>query len=505
MLIVEAAVTVLLISGLLVVIATSLANLLHFRDVGYPESATLLRVQEFSSTGQIYPQFDRPPYLVTLYGPLFYVLLGSLNKIAEWFGFDSRIIMRVGIAASLSICLLNIFHICVRFYLERWLAFLSVLFAVSIASLASWTTQIRGDLPAIGLSLSSFCIFVGGTSHRRRIVAAICAGLALLVKQTAIAVPCAILIWYFSRREFREGFRWIGGVSGTFLLGYAVAYLREPLVLSHLAALSQPVFEFHGALQLIREGLSQPQFVFGTFGIFLAIRGCDSHELLFPCYWLVSWIVAITSLLQIGGDRNYLWEPLLLSAIAAGPGVMWFTRKLNGRPRSLRIITAIILCSVFFPVLKMEIFQLSASYGQSKIHASAQSEWESFISKIAGHRMLSTFPDISVRSDVPEIADPFLNTVLEQGGKWDYTPILQQISSQTYDFVVVRSDLAAGATFHRGLGIWPFSVWRALRQYYALGCVLGNMEVWLPRNDNFVTFAEVLSTTNCKFISSKSN
>ena len=411
--------------------------------------------------------------------------------------------MRAGIAASFAICLLNVFHICIRFYLERWLAFLSVLFAVSIASLASWTTQIRGDLPSLALSLSSFCIFLGGASRRHRMVAAICAGLALLVKQTAIALPCAILIWYFSRREFREGFWWIGGVLGTFLLGYVAAYLREPLVISHIAALSQPVFEFHGALRLIREAFSQPQFVFGTFGILLAVRRCESDKLLFPCYWLVSWIVAITSLLQIGGDRNYLWEPLLLSAVAAGPGVIWFTRKLNGRPRSLRIMTAVIVCSLFLPVLKMDIFQLSESYGKSKIHASAQSEWELFISKIAGHRILSTFPDISVRSHVPEMPDPFLNRVLEQRGKWDYAPILQQMYSQNYDFVVVRSDLAAGGTFHRGLGIWPSSIWQALRRYYVQACLLGNMEVWLPRNDSFVTFAKALSTTNCKYIASE--
>jgi hypothetical protein len=263
------------------------------------------------------------------------------------------------------------------------------------------------------------------------------------------------------------------------------------------------VFEFYNALPLIREAFSQPQFVFGIFGILLATRRWDSQKLLFPCYWLFSWIVAITSLLQIGGDRNYLWEPLLVSAIAAGPGVIWFTRKLNGRPRSLRVITVIILYAAFFPVLKMEIFQLSASYGKLKIHASAQSEWESFISKITGHRMLSTFPDITVRSYVPEMPDPFLNMVLEQRGKWDYAPILQQTRSQSYDFVVVRSDLAAGGTFHRGMGIWPPSVWQALRRDYALGCVLGNMEVWLPRNDSFVTFAKALSTTNCKFISSE--
>ena len=232
--------TFLLITGALTVIVTTFVNLVHFRDVGYPESATLIRARELSSRGQLYPRFDQPPYLVTLYGPLFYILLGTLNKIADWAAIDARTIMRIAIAAAMSLCVLNLFRICLRVYLDRWLGFLAILFAISIVPLASWTTQIRGDLPAIGLSLSSFCIYIGASSNRRRVIAAVCAGLALLVKQTSIAVPCAILFWHLSRREFFKAFQWTAAVSGTFLLGYGIAYLREPFVLIHLAALRGP-------------------------------------------------------------------------------------------------------------------------------------------------------------------------------------------------------------------------------------------------------------------------
>ena len=495
--IVEGTMGFLLVVGLFVTVVTTIANLVHFRDVGYPESATLLRVQEFLSTGQLYPDFNRPPYLVTLYGPLYYALLGGVYTIAQMVASDPRTVVRLAIIASFSICVLTTFRIGQRLYPEGSFAFVSLLFAISIAPLSSWTTQIRGDLPALALSLSSFYICLTATTNRRRLVAAICAGLALLVKQTSIAVPCAVLIWHFWRHEFSEGLLWIAVVIGTVFCGYAVACLREPFLLEHFAALGSPFLEFSGALRLIGESLSQPQSVFGLFGVFLVTRQRDSNKLLLGCYWLVSWLAAMVAILQVGGNSNYFWEPLLVSAIGAGPGLVWVVRNVNRGPTFLRVFVALALIYVFFPVLKAQIIQLSVSYGRLKAHDHAQAEWNLLLSRISGHRILSTFPDITIQSRIPEVPDPFLNNLLAQRGKWDFMPILREIRSSNYDLVVVGSELASGGSFHRGVGIWPPAIWQALRRNYVQACVLQNMQVWLPRN-NSSNLLNVLSTIDCK-------
>ncbi len=130
--IVEGTIGFLLVVGLFVTVVTTIANLVHFRDVGYPESATLLRVQEFLSTGQLYPDFNRPPYLVTLYGPLYYALLGGVYSIAQMVASDPRTVVRLAIIASFSICVLTTFRIGQRLYPEGSFAFVSLLFAISI-------------------------------------------------------------------------------------------------------------------------------------------------------------------------------------------------------------------------------------------------------------------------------------------------------------------------------------------------------------------------------------
>jgi hypothetical protein len=183
---------------------------------------------------------------------------------------------------------------------------------------------------------------------------------------------------------------------------------------------------------------------------------------------------------------------------------VWFISKLDRAPAFLKVFTAIILIYVFFPVLKTQILQTAISYGRLKTHDHAKVEWNSFLAKIAGHRLLSTFPDLSIHSRTPEIPDPFLNTVLARRGQWSFAPILREIRAGKYDLIVVKPDLASGVSFHRGVGIWTPEVWQALSRNYAQVCVLQNMEIWLPRVHSS-SLLNSLSMTECKFTSPEVN
>src|SRR5262245_59421222 len=94
-------VVVLLLAGALSTAVGTAVGLASFRDVGYPDSATLLRVGDFIHSGKIYPDIDRPPYLVTLYGPLSYVLLGVPYALAEAAGIPPRVMVRLGVVGAL--------------------------------------------------------------------------------------------------------------------------------------------------------------------------------------------------------------------------------------------------------------------------------------------------------------------------------------------------------------------------------------------------------------------
>src|ERR1035441_841078 len=59
-------VIILLLAGALSTAVGPALVLVNFTDVGYPDSATLLKIGEVTRSGHIYPDIDRPPYQVTV-------------------------------------------------------------------------------------------------------------------------------------------------------------------------------------------------------------------------------------------------------------------------------------------------------------------------------------------------------------------------------------------------------------------------------------------------------
>lgn len=154
-------VTILFACALWVVIRT-IRGLTNFRDVGYPDSATLLRISGTVRSGHIYPAIDRPPYLVTLYGPLTYILLGLPYALARAAGLDPQAPVRLAIVGVLGVCAWVVYLISRRLYGSRPIAWLCALVAVSITPFTGWSTQIRGDFLAVAFSLLSVYLFLCG-------------------------------------------------------------------------------------------------------------------------------------------------------------------------------------------------------------------------------------------------------------------------------------------------------------------------------------------------------
>jgi hypothetical protein len=389
-------VVVLLLAGALPIAVATALGLADFTDVGYPDSSTVLRVGEVVRSGHIYPAIDRPPYLVTLYGPLTYVLLGIPYRLAQAAGINPRVPMRLGIVGALCLCVLLIFLIGRRLYSSRPIAWLCALFAVSALPLADWTTQIRPDFLALGFSLLSVYLFLLTNARSQAIGAAICAGIALLFKRTFLAVPIAIISWLIFRRRYKEAVFWATGFALTVVGGYAVVWWREPLMLKHIAALRYPVFEYRQALGILWMAVSQPVVPLAAIGGFLALWKRAPERLLFLIYCVVAWLVAILTIPQVGGNINYFWEPLLASAVLAGPGLCELQRKASRTPILITATLFLLLLRSFLPMLGHDLGRLRQSYRSVRGYQVRKTKWESFVSTVSGRRLLSTIRLLAV-------------------------------------------------------------------------------------------------------------
>ena len=489
-------VVVLLLAGAFSIAVGSALGLANFEDVGYPDSATLLRLKDFVHSGYIYPDINRPPYLVTLYGPLTYVILGIPYRLAQVAGVTPQLFVRLSIIGAICLDVLLIFLIVRRLHGPRPVAWLCALFAVSAFPMASWTTQIRGDFLALGLSLLSVYLFLFTNGRSRAVGGAICAGIALLFKQTFLAAPVAIIGWLIYKRRFKEAVYWATGCALTVVLGYAIAWWREPLMLQHITAIGRPTLEYRGAVSILWNALSQPVVPFAAIGGFLALRKRTPEGLLVLIYCVVAWLAAILTIPQVGGNINYFWEPLLASAVLAGPGLCELQRKASRTPILVTAMLFILLARSFIPVLRQDLVYVRNAYRYVSDYQLHKARWESLMSVVSGRRLLSTIPALTSQSTIPEMPDPFLNSVLERQGRWSARPVVARIDAGVYDLIVIGKGEAEDADGYRGVPIWGDGMWKAIKSAYALACVFENKEVWLPRNSSGEFFLK-LSAIGC--------
>jgi hypothetical protein len=485
----------LLLCALSTVVGTAL-GLANFRDVGSPDSSDLLRIGEFVRSGHIYPDGDRPPYLISLYGPLTYFMLSIPYRLAQAAGITPQVLVRLGVVGAVCLCVLFVYLISRRLYSSRPIAWLCALFALSALPMAQWTTQIRGDFLGLAVSLLSVYWFLLKNGRPQTIGAAICAGLATLFKQTFLAAPVAIIGWLIYRRRYKEAALWAATVALTVAGGYAIAWWREPLMLKSIAALRHPVLEYRQAIGILFRAVSQPVVPFALIGGCLALWKRAPERLLFVIYCIFAWLVAILTLPQVGGNINYFWEPLVASAVLAGSGLCELQWKVNRTPILTKVMVSVLLLWSFVPMLREQLGYLRLCYTNVRSYQVHKARWESFASTIAGRRLLATNSDVAVLSTTPEMPDPFLNALLERRGGWNSGPIADQIGAGVYDLVVIRQgeDEKEKNDGYRGIRKWSDGMWGALKRTYRPACVFandrdveeddaneGSDEVWLPR------------------------
>jgi dolichyl-phosphate-mannose-protein mannosyltransferase len=472
-------VVAVLVLGALCTSAGSLIGLMNFRDVGYPDSANLLRVGDLVRSGQMYPDFHRPPYQLSVYAPLTYVLHAIPYALGEQIGLSHQVAVRLGVLAAFLLCLTLLFligRVTCGSSVGGWLA---VLFAASIFPLGQWTTQIRSEFWAIAFSLAALLIVIRSTRPRALIAAAIVAGLAPIVKQTFIAASAAVLIWLLVSRNFKSAAIWSATVCVTLLAGFGIAWWREPGMLEHLSALTESAIDYRGAFGFLAWALSQPVAPFTAFGLVLVPSTCRNDVLLVATFCTLSWLIAASTILHAGGNVNYFWEPLLASSILGA----YALREIDGRvglSRAASTLIAVVLLWACASIVADDVRYLRDSFHELVTYHARRQRWISFTSVLAGHRILSTYPPITALSNTPEVPDPYLNAVLERAGKWSYAPVVAQLEAGQFELVVVNRGYPAREIEYRGVPFWSAGMHDALTASYTRGCVFEDLDVWVP-------------------------
>jgi hypothetical protein len=475
-------IAVLLLTGVAGVVVSTGIDLVWFRDVGYPDSASLLRMSDYSRDGTIYPDPDQPPYLVSLYGPLFYILLSLPSRLANHNIETARMLVRITVAGFWVAGLFLVFLIVYRISGSLKKGAFAMLLACAPHVIAHWTTQVRGDFLGIAFSLLSIYFVLAAPNYRNLAAGGVCSVLALLCKQTFVAAPVAVLVYLLWRRRFAYALTWCAVVGLGTSLGYGILMWREPYAWRELTALSHALYDVPGGIRLGAQGLWNGATLFALLGTLAAWRKSWGTELLLLLYCLLTWFVALTSIFQAGGSTNYFLEPLTASAVLAASTLHNVEKAAVNASRVILTLGAVGLLCFFFPLLQADLNLLEDSRFRIVNYAAFRNDWKSFIESVAGRPLLSSYPDVTIYSKTPQVPDTLLNTVLAQRGVWSWNPVLVGLNRHDYELLAMYPYFLRGSGQYRGIRYWNSAVFEAILRNYELAGLCAGMEIWTPRN-----------------------
>jgi len=472
----------LLVGAASVLLATQI-DLVWFRDVGYPDSASILRIGEYTRTGVIYPDPNRPPYLASLYGPLFYILLSFPWRLAH--DIDAaRLIVRLAVSAfwlaSLCVVFLIVFRISGSAKRGAW----AVLFACAPDVIAHWTTQIRSDLMGTTFSLLSIYFVLRGARYRDLFAGSICAVLALLCKQSFIAAPVAVLLCLVWLRRSRHALAWGVTVFAGAAVGYGIVIVDEPHAWRELTALSRTFVSFRTGISLGVHGLWNGSVLFALLGVLSTAKKLreKERELVLIVYCVLSWIVALALVMQVGGSTNYFLEPLTASAAVAAITLPSVEKTVSDMSRTVLLPIVLAILCFFFPLLQSNLALIEDSRFRMAHYSAFRSDWTAFTSSIRGRPLFSSYPDITIYSKTPQVADTLLNSILAQRGDWSWDPVIRSLNRADYELVAMYPYFLRGSGEYRGIHYWNQKMFEAILRNYKLAGLCAGMEIWIPRS-----------------------
>jgi hypothetical protein len=444
----------------------------------YGQAARLLRGEP------LYLPLDQPPFTVTAYTPVYYVLAAGMRALAgPGFGPGRVLSLGAGLLAAVLVGFLAARH------LSRAAGvFAAVLFVgLGFPGDYPWFAFYKEDMLGVTFSLAAIAVLEhSGDRRRTQVAAGVLAGLAFLTKQTFVAAGVAGLVWLVWRRPgyaltFGGTLALVAGLpcvllaltSDGFLantLGANLNPARPNILLSNLAILGryQAAALVIAVLPALSGALSWRQWLRDPLVLF----------------WLVSLMVLPVELAKVGSNWNYWIELAAATAVLATRGVWRLTLGV-GPPAFGRAAASIALvCLLATPVwLPRPAEDLSALVGHALSPDQRQAtEFAGVLERVrtAPGSVLAEPLDILALADREILFEPYIYSILWREGQWDASSVVLQICGGQVGLLVLDHPLEGPDWEYQGFTHWPEPVLDALRASMRLDRTQARLFLYVP-------------------------
>jgi hypothetical protein len=422
----------------LIVVYLAAAGLSTFERVRSPveflygEAIVLDETRRIGLGQPLYPAPTALPLTVTAYTPLYYLLVGVLQRVSGEMGYGvGRLVSVAAVLASAGLLAWSVHRIAGRWYGGLLAA---GLFLTQNLTVLLWAPVNRVDPLALCFTLLGL---VSATSGRTTL-AALPLALAVLTKQTYLAAPLCVVVTLWPRRRLVLAFSalFLASVSVCLAVGQ---WLTDGWLLWHTFVANANPLDFRyfaGMLGLFLQYNALP-VVAATALFGLSARG---PERLWRVYFLVSGLEALATVGKLGASSNYWLE---LTA-ATGVLIAILAIRLAEAADAQALLTSTGLASLVLASLLVCVSAYQATVAQAlDLHFGStvpQLEVAPLVAAEPG-AVLTDDPGLALLAGKQIEFESVIFTILAAQGVWDETPILDAIHARQFGLVVLDVSL----------------------------------------------------------------
>ncbi len=415
-------------------LAQALPLWLQDEDTTIPEGSIIYSVQRLLTDGGLYRDYRHPPYATTAYTPLLYLVTGGLVRLVGDPG-DLGMLYRVGRAVVLATgigCALVLWRIGCLAYSKRDAA-IAALTVGWCGFLLPWAATTRPDLPALFFGLSALWGIArpGGTRAVRVVAAACLVAAAMATKQSAVAVPVAIVVYLLSRREVGTAVAFAALAAVALAVSFAVFQAIWPHFWQNVAGANvAPMMALRAAVLTGWAVLkSWPLVLVGGLGWWVSLRSSSPVVRLMQIHGVLAWLAAAATSAKAGAALNYFLEPAFSLAFFVPAAVAWVSERHWG----VRLVGAVGAGAILLSVLYVGFnrwLSPQPSVPVARVLARAAQMGRPVLFQDAG---------LALRYGEPILLlDTFNASYLSDAGVIDLTPLARRLHEHEVAAVVLR-------------------------------------------------------------------
>ncbi|MGO9244406.1 MAG: hypothetical protein ACLP0A_17140 [Verrucomicrobiia bacterium] len=269
--------------------------------------------------GSPYHDFSHAPYAVALYGPLFYVVPGTIARVLHTSWIGTVVCGRLYTYLSWLGVAVVIYALGRRIGCQGPAAVTGALLWLSGTLASGWAVAYRPDATAILLALGALWVYQRGESTRAVVLTVALLVAAFLHKQTAaVSVLLAIAITEIERRRFGRAVTVVGGWTICAIIGVAVTQWLSRGAFVENAFEAVAVWAGSGQTWgFLRDAMIHGMAAF-TGAVLSYVLFChDGRLALLRRSFIVSVMLALVTTAKAGAQLNYYLEPLAMACILA--------------------------------------------------------------------------------------------------------------------------------------------------------------------------------------------